>query len=120
MRRYDSQALSALSGIAGLIRDRGLEELRCAEARCAQTRGLIAGLEVAPATDLTPVARAHAEAAYQNWADARRRELTAMLARQLVERERSLASARQAFGRSEALRQVIERQNDEIRKSRRS
>ncbi|MCU0826420.1 MAG: hypothetical protein MUE52_03205 [Tabrizicola sp.] len=100
-----------LQDLAALVRDHQLAQLRDAAARCEQSKMQISALEREPAdvgTDL--VAAGLIELRYQAWADVRRSELNAVLARQTADWLAAREEARTAFGRSEALRAVASRQ----------
>lgn len=96
--------LHRLQDISGLIRDARLETLHRAALARNQTLARLEALKTPPADEgLHPVAADLARVAYEGWADARRRELTRMLARQTAEMAEAEAAAREAFGRSEVL-----------------
>lgn len=99
----DRKQIGKLAELAALVRDQRLELLRIAAERKATTERLITGLDQ-PGTDALPaVAAARAEMAYRGWADQRRRELSRILAAQMVECEKRRDAARLAFGRAEVL-----------------
>lgn len=102
--------LRQLGVLAAMVRDAKLEAVRRAALARGATLARLADLESAPAdATLHPVAAARAMVAYQVWADARRRELTAVLARQSVALAEAEAEARIAFGRTEVLDRLATR-----------
>jgi hypothetical protein len=102
--------IAKLEGLAQLLLDHRLSRLRDAAARREQSRMQIAALaEAAEPADLPPVAAEQVQLRYQLWADARRSELNAVLARQTVEWMAARDEARHAFGRTEALRGIAGR-----------
>lgn len=99
--------IAALQGLARLVLDHRLSQLRQAADRKDQSRMQISALETTLETpDLSPVAAGLVALRYQLWADVRRSELNTVLARQTAEWLAAREEARHAFGRSEALRGV--------------
>jgi hypothetical protein len=101
--------LTALQGLARLLLDQRLSQLRLAADRRDQSRMQIAALETA--SHLTDLGFAAEQVAmrYQLWADVRRAELNTVLARQTAEWMAAREDARHAFGRAEALRGIAAR-----------
>ena len=102
--------LIALQGLARLVLDHRLSQLRAAADRREQSRMQIAALDhSANPADLPPVAAGQVALRYELWADVRRLELNALLARQTVEWMSARDEAKHAFARAEALRGVAAR-----------
>ena len=103
--------LHRLSTLAALILEGRLADLRRRAAAKAESEAQIAGLERLPAADpgLEGAAAALAAMNYQRWADARRKDLNRVLARQTAEWLEAADAARQAFGRNEALETLARR-----------
>lgn len=98
------QDMQRLHGLAQLIRDARLDGLRRAAQLRDQTLSRLEGLNATAAgDDLHPVAAGMAQVAFEGWADARRRELTRLLARQTADLAEAEAAARDAFGRADVL-----------------
>jgi hypothetical protein len=103
--------ISRLQDLAALVRDHQLAQLRDAAARCEQSKMQISALEREPSdTGLDPVGAGLVGLRYQAWADVRRSELNAVLARQTADWLAVREEAKTAFGRAEALRAVAARQ----------
>lgn len=104
MRADSSANLAALQGLAQLVLDARLSELgalaRAREAALTRLADLNRTFDV---PDLHPVAAAEADLRFQRWADLRRAEVNATIARQNVALEELRAAARLAFGRAAAL-----------------
>lgn len=94
----------ALQGLAQLILDARLSELQALAREREQSQARLADLNrsFAP-SDLHPVAAAEAELRFQRWADLRRAEVNAVIARQEVRLDELRGAARAAFGRAQAL-----------------
>lgn len=101
--------LAALGAIGQLMLDARLAELRAAAAARAQSLDRLEALVARPAPDLEPIAAAQAELRYQRWAEARRAEINLQLARQTAAWMAAEEAARQAFGKTEALRLLREK-----------
>lgn len=102
--------MAGLAGLAQLLLDHRLSQLREAANRREQSRTQIAALDLAaePA-DLPPVAAGQVALRYQLWADTRRSELNALLARQTVDWMEARDAARNASGRTQALQAIAGR-----------
>ena len=102
--------IAALQGLARMLLDHRLSQLRLAADRCDQSRMQIAALEQpsAPA-DLGLAVAEQVVLRYQLWADVRRAELNTVLARQTADWLAAREDARNAFGRAEALRGIAAR-----------
>lgn len=115
--------LPALSRIAGALLDAELARLRARGAQAEATRGRIAALDAA-VTRQHAVIAAELEAPvagpvldrWGGWADRRRAELNAGLARELAALEAQRQAAAAAFGRAEALRLIAESNAAEARR----
>lgn len=110
MKRQDLQKLNDL---AGLMLDHQLEQLRRAAEAKAQSEAALTRLAapVAPAPEgLEGASAALAGLAYQRWADARRAEINQTLARQTHHWMEARDAAQKAFGKADALRRLIEKQ----------
>jgi hypothetical protein len=102
--------IAALQGLARLILDHRLSQLRQAADRREQSRMQIAALDVPQGSpDLGLAAAQQVAMRYQLWADVRRSELNTVLARQTAEWMASREEARHAFGKTEALRGIAAR-----------
>jgi hypothetical protein len=105
-----SGKIAALQGLAQLVLDHRLSQLRLSAERLEQSRMQIAALEQPlKATELGLAAAGQVALRYQLWADVRRAELNTVLARQSAEWLAARDDARHAFGRSVALRGVAAR-----------
>lgn len=103
--------LQELGTLAALVLEARLADLRRHALAKAETEAQLAGLEHLPAGDpgLEGAAAALAAMAYQRWAEARRRDLNRVLARQTAEWLEAADAARLAFGRNEALETLARR-----------
>ncbi len=102
--------LAKLDGLSQLVLDDRLSRLRAAAAQVEKSRMQIAALDrSAEPDDLPPVAASQVMLRYQLWADGRRSELNAVLARQTVNWLEARQNAREAFGRLQALRGIAGR-----------
>lgn len=102
--------IAALQGLARLLLDHRLSQLRLAADRREQSRMQIAALETeSRPTGLGLAAAEQVALRYQLWADVRRSELNTVLARQTVEWMAARDDARHAFGRTEALQGIATR-----------
>jgi hypothetical protein len=108
MRR--KQEVQAITELARLMLDHRLAGLRDAANRLEQSRKQLAAVNASTATaDLPPVAAGLVDLAYQRWADTRRAELNAVIARQSVAVIEARAEAAMAFGKVQALQGVAAR-----------
>ncbi|MCX7286970.1 MAG: hypothetical protein NTW20_05265 [Rhodobacterales bacterium] len=102
--------IEKLEQLSRLMLDDRLSRLRAAMALVEKSRMQIAALDrSAGREDLPPVAASQVALRYQLWADVRKSELNAVLARQTVTWLDARHEARQAFGRAEALRGIADR-----------
>ena len=109
MKRDD---LKKLAELADVLLDHRLALLRqTADAKLHSERALegLATEEKAQPQDMVGASAALASLAYARWADARRAEINLVLARQTHEWLDARESARNAFGRAEALRKLKNR-----------
>jgi hypothetical protein len=105
-----SRDITSLQGLARLVLDHRLSQLRRAADHREQSLLQIAALERPhEPTDLGLAATGQVALRYQTWADSRRTELNTVLARQTAEWLAAQDEARQAFGRTEALRGIAAR-----------
>ncbi len=104
-RRED---IRKVSGLAELMLEHRLGQMRAAAQRLDRSRAQLAAIdrEASPA-DLPAVTAGLVACEYQRWADARRAELNAVLARQTVDVLAARAEAELAFGRLQALRGTV-------------
>jgi hypothetical protein len=99
--RGDLQRLEAL---AQLVLDQRLGQLRQRGAELQRSHDQLAAINAAAAPgDLPPVAAGLVEINYGRWADRRRAELNAVIARQRASMIEARAEATLAFGRAQAL-----------------
>lgn len=108
-----TQDLQKLKDLAKLMLDHQLDHLRRATEAKAQSEAALAGLAMppAPAVDgMKGASAALAGLAYQRWADARRAEINLTLARQTHHWMEARDAAQKAFGKADALRRLVERQ----------
>lgn len=102
-----AQDLKKLQAITDLVLDaRQLRLRQACDARERSVSQLQALAVPEPRADLPVVAGELVSLTYQRWADLRRAELNAVIARQTVEMMAARAAAALAFGRAEALRGV--------------
>ncbi len=95
--------LARLAGLAGLIRDRRLDDLQAARLRREATQRQLGALAAGPSEGLSPVAAAQSALLYQRWVDRRRAEINLQLARDTAGWLEAQAAARVAFGRAQVL-----------------
>ena len=95
--------LGRLAVLAGLLRDRKLDDLRAARLQREATQGRLAALVAGPAEGLSPLAAAQSALLYQRWVDGKRAEINLQLARDTAAWLEAQAAARTAFGRAQAL-----------------
>lgn len=107
--------LGRLAVLAGLLRDRKLDDLRTARLLREATQGRLAALVAGPAEGLSPVAAAQSALLYQRWVDGKRAEINLQLARDTAAWLEAQAAARTAFGRA----QVLDVLKDRLGKARR-
>jgi hypothetical protein len=101
--------LGRLAMLAGLLRDRKLDDLRAARLRREATQARLGALVAGPATGLSPVAAAQSALLYQRWVDGKRAEINLQLARDTAAWLEAQAAARNAFGRAQVLDVLKER-----------
>ena len=102
--------LAKVAGLAELVLDRRLQDLReAAAARHRSRMQLDAIMAAAAPADLPPVTAGLVGLAYQRWADIRRSELNAVIARQTATWLTARSEAATAFGRLQAIRGVAEK-----------
>ncbi|WP_431297582.1 hypothetical protein [Tabrizicola sp. BL-A-41-H6] len=100
-----------LIALTALVLDQRLQQLRLAAAARDRSRRQIAALDLPPTDHDLPLPIAgQVSLAYERWADLRRTELNALIARQTVEWMAARSAASLAFGRAEALRGLAARQ----------
>ncbi|WP_309664839.1 hypothetical protein [Tabrizicola sp.] len=105
-----SKDLSRLGDITQLVLDSRLQALRHASAAREKSQMQLAALTASDApTDLPAIAAGLVALNYQRWADLRRAGLNAVIARQTAEWMQAKAAASLAFGRTQALRGIVER-----------
>lgn len=98
------KSLARLGQISQLILDVRLAKLQAVAKQRQHSLDLLEQLNVPPADDL-PLVIAHQNGMrYQKWAEARRAEINATLARQTADMLAAREDASQAFGRNQALR----------------
>lgn len=103
--------VARLAALTALVLDQRLQQLRLAAAARDRSRMQIAALDLPQGDHDLPVPIAgQVGLAYERWADQRRTELNALIARQTVEWMAARSAASLAFGRTEALRGVAARQ----------
>jgi hypothetical protein len=96
--------LAKLQQLSALVLDHRLAGMRAAAEAMARSRDQITALDrPLDAGDLPPVMADLVACGYQRWADQRRVELNAVLARQTAAYLAARAEAERAFGRSQAL-----------------
>jgi hypothetical protein len=95
--------LGRLAVLAGLLRDRKLDELRAARLQREATQGRLAALVAGPAEGLSPIATAQSALLYQRWVDGKRAEINLQLARDTAAWLDAQAAARSAFGRAQVM-----------------
>lgn len=101
------KSLATLNQISQLILDVKLSALQSAAAKRQNSLDLLAELNrPAPEDDLPLIVRYQADLRYQGWAEARRSEINAVLARQTAEMLVARDDAGQAFGRNQTLRSL--------------
>lgn len=102
--------LAKLQALTALVLDHRLAGMRAAAEAMARSRDQIAALDrPLDAADLPPVTADLVACGYQRWADQRRVELNAVLARQTAAYLAARAEAERAFGRSQALADLARR-----------
>jgi len=106
----DPRDLGRLAVLAGLLRDRQLDDLRAARLRREATQARLGALAAGPAEGLSPVAAAQTALLYQRWVDGKRAEINLQLARDTAAWLEAQAAARTAFGRAQVLDKLQEYQ----------
>ena len=102
--------LRRLLALSTMVRDLRLAELSQAEAARAASVASLARLNAPSSqTDLDPVVADRVQVTYERWADVRRKELKATIARQTETCLAAKSQARTAFGRQQALISVADR-----------
>jgi hypothetical protein len=105
-----SKDLSRLAEITQLVLDTRLHALRLASDAREKSRMQLAALAVRDApTDLPAMTAERVGLTYQRWADLRRADLNAVIARQTAEWMAAKADASLAFGRAQAINTLAER-----------
>lgn len=100
--------IAKLQVLAGLMLDHRLAGLQTAARAKAQSEAALAGLaRPAEVEGLEGAAGALAGLQYQRWAEARRAEINLTLARQTRDWLEAQDSAREAFGKAEALKGLV-------------
>ncbi len=105
----DAAKLKQLGELADLIFEMRLSRLETAARAKSESEALLRGLDQPAASEegLIATAAAVAGLAYQRWAERRRSEINLQLARQTAEWHEAREGAREAFGRTEALRRLL-------------
>lgn len=104
------QDLDRVTELARLVLDHRLSAVRDAAAQLARSRAQLATINAdASPADLPAVAAGLVDVRYQRWADVRRAELNALIARQTVSLIEARTEAGLALGRQTALSRVITR-----------
>lgn len=104
------QDLLQITRLAQLLLDHRLTGMRLAAADLARSRVQLQAINASAApVDLAPVAAGMVEVSYQRWADIRRAELNATIARQTVACLEARTEAKTAFGRVQALQGIAPR-----------
>lgn len=99
--------IDKLAPLADLLLQHRLGQMREANLRLERSRGQIAALDkAAEPAGLPEVVAALVACDYRRWADARKAELNAVIARQTAEAMAARAEAEMAFGRVHALRGI--------------
>ncbi|NEY91145.1 hypothetical protein [Tabrizicola oligotrophica] len=104
--------LSRLTGLAEMMLDHRLAQLRLASEAKARSEAALAGLSRSAPTspgDLVGASAALAGVAYERWADSRRAEINLVLARQTRHWLDVRDGALEAFGKAEALQRLREK-----------
>lgn len=101
--------LGRLAELAGLLRDRKLDDLRAARLQREATLGRLAALVAGPAEGVLPIAAAQNALLYQRWVDGKRAELNQQLSRETAVWMDAQAAARVAFGRAQVLDVLTDR-----------
>lgn len=100
-----AKSITKLQVLAGLLLDHRLSTLQSAARAKAQSEAALARLaQTTEADGLVGAAAALAGLQYQRWAEARRAEINLVLARQTRDWLDAQATAREAFGKAEALK----------------
>jgi hypothetical protein len=105
-----TKELQKISALAGLVLDHRLGQMRLAADQVARSQTQLAAIDQGEApSDLPLVAAAVVATDYRRWADVRRIELNAVLARQKAALLATRAEAELAFGRVQALNALSSR-----------
>ena len=105
-----TQDAQRLQDLAQLMLDQRLHALRLAGEQLQRSRDQLSAInDPAAPVDLSPVTAGLVDVTYQRWADIRRAELNATIARQTVALIEARAEAGQAFGRTRALEGALTR-----------
>ncbi|MCX7646888.1 MAG: hypothetical protein N2Z62_16530 [Rhodobacteraceae bacterium] len=124
MTGRDLAALRGLAGLARLVLDSELVALRRRQEALARTQARLADLATAVerqaaivAQDLEAPVAGPVHARWGAWVEVRRIELNRQLAVERAEAEAARQAARDAFGRAEALRGMLEAETKAARKA---
>jgi hypothetical protein len=102
--------LAKVTALTQLVLDHRLHQLREAAAARDRSQMQLGAITAAAApADLSPVTAGLVGLAYQRWADIRRSELNAVIARQTATWIEARSDARTAFGRVQAITGVAEK-----------
>lgn len=110
--------LHRLTALAALIRDQRLAKLQACAAERNMSLQRLQDLAPKPSEEADPIAQATTLMRYETWADARRREINLVLARQTAAWMAARAEAEGAFGRAEVLKKIAKTQSEAQKPSR--
>jgi len=99
-------SLQRLTALSDLILDTQLAKLQAAAAERYKSLQRLEDLAAAPSDEANDLTHAATLMRYQRWADARRREINLVLARQTAVWMEARQNAQTAFGRAEVLKKI--------------
>ena len=99
-------SLDRLTTLSDLILDTQLAKLQASAAERNKSLQRLEDLAAPPSDDADDIARAATLMRYERWADARRREINLVLARQTAVWMEARQNAQMAFGRAAVLKRI--------------
>jgi len=98
--------LHRLTALSGLILDTQLAKLQASAAERNKSLQQLEGLVAVPSDDPNDLTHTVTLMRYERWADAMRREINLILARQTAAWMEARQNAKTAFGRAEVLKKI--------------
>ena len=102
----NKKGIDRLTALSNLILDQHLAKLQACAAERNRSLQRLQDLAAKPAEGMDDFTRATTLLRYESWADARRREMNLVLARQTVAWMEARKEAQTAFGRANVLQRI--------------